>query len=320
LANLHLLLRARSFERWPLKVTFYAEDVYRVWTRWIGQHLELQGGNGLRDGIWVGMDDSMMKKAVGTTTMPDEVKGIHALNVTHAPLKPHIEKSQALLAGSQDCTLCSSSLPFSGASTLTCPSSSCNSKSHLTCLATHFLNTEKSKNATSTPPSLLPTTGSCPSCHTPLQWRDLVQELSLRMRGSKELEVLFKQPKMRKSRKTTAGAAATEEEEEEEEANSEPELDDEYDDEEAVGDGWHQLSESESELESIVEPLPAPTARPVASSSSKAGPSFRMPKETASARAGEKEKGSVKKKKSARSKEPEVMVEDSDLDDVEIIA
>lgn len=33
LANLHLLLRARSFERWPLKVTFYAEDVYRVWTR-----------------------------------------------------------------------------------------------------------------------------------------------------------------------------------------------------------------------------------------------------------------------------------------------
>jgi structure-specific endonuclease subunit SLX1 len=332
LANLHLLLRARSFERWPLKVTFYAEDVYRVWTRWIGQHLELQGGNGLREGIWVGMDESMASKAAAAATTtadetaPDAVKGIHALEVTHAPLKPHIEKSQALLATPENCTLCSSPLPLSGASTLTCPSSSCTSKAHLTCLATHFLNTEKSSNATNITPSLLPTTGSCPTCHTPLQWRDLVQELSLRMRGSKELEVLFKQPKTRKTRKnTTAGAAAVEEEEDEEEeeeeedpeaANFEPELDDEDDD---VGDGWHQLSESESELESLAEPVIA-VARPVASSSKKTAPSFRMPKESASTRAGAKEKGSAKKR-TALSKGPEVMIEDSDSgDDVEIIA
>ena len=48
-----------------------------------------------------------------------------------------------------------------------------------------------------------------------LSCRDNVA-FSLRMRGSKELEVLFKQPKIRKSRKNaTAGAAAVEEEEEE---------------------------------------------------------------------------------------------------------
>jgi structure-specific endonuclease subunit SLX1 len=327
LANLHLLLRARSFERWPLKVTFYAEDVYRVWTRWIGQHLELQGGNGLREGIWVGLDESAMKKATANDpTTLDAVKGIQALEVTHAPLKPHIEKSKALLASPENCMLCSSPLPLSGASTLTCPSTTCDSKSHLTCLATHFLNTEKSKTTTNTTPSLLPTTGSCPTCHTPLQWRDLVQELSLRMRGSKELEALFKQPKTRKTRKNaTAGAAAVEEEDEEEEddleaVNMEPELDDEDDD---VGDGWHQLSESESELESIAEPIaaaPPAAKRPVASSSKKTAPSFRMPKETASTRAGAKDKGSAKKK-TARSKGPEVMIEDSDSDDdVEVIA
>jgi len=144
------------------------------------------------------------------------------------------------------------------------------------------------------------------------------------MRGSKELEVLFKQPKTRKIRKNTAaGAVAVEEEEDEEEeeedleaANIEPELDDEDDD---VGDGWHQLSESESELESLAEPVIA-VARPVASSSKKTAPSFRMPKESASTRAGAKEKGSAKKR-TARSKGPEVMIEDSDSgDDVEIIA
>ena len=145
------------------------------------------------------------------------------------------------------------------------------------------------------------------------------------MRGSKELGALFKQPKIRKSRKNaTAGAAAVEEEEEEDgeeaAANSEPDLDEEEDDE-VVEDGWHQLSESESELEDIAEPIDTAVAtRPVVASSSKTGPSFRMPKESASAKAGAKEKGKGSaKKKSARSKGPEVMVEDSDLDDDVVI-
>jgi hypothetical protein len=45
-----------------------------------------------------------------------------------------------------------------------------------------------------------------------------------------------------------------------------------------------------------------------------------MPKENASAKAGAKEKGKGSaKKKPARSKGPEVMVEDSDLDDDVVI-
>jgi structure-specific endonuclease subunit SLX1 len=308
LANLHLLLRARSFERWPLKVTFYAEDVYRVWTRWIGQHLELQGGNGLREGLWVGMAEGMptaKKNASFPAPEPasdaDAPKGIHALDVTHALLKPQLEKSKTLLAAPQTCTLCSSAIPSSGASTLICPAPSCSNVSHLTCLATHFLATEsKSANKTDTT-SLLPTTGTCPTCSTPLHWHPLVQELSLRMRGEKEVQALFKPPRSRKRKGDEQAAAGAVEDEEAEE--SELELQEE--------DEWHHLSESGSEVEEAPV-IPSPVKK-----GKKAAPVFRKPKEFVGAVAGGKGKGKGKGK--ARATGPEVVVEDSDVDDEVIL-
>lgn len=316
LANLHLLLRARSFERWPLKVTFYAEDVYRVWTRWIGQHLELQGGNGLREGLWVGMAEDMVtaKKnanlpAPETAPDADVPKGIHALDVTHAPLKPQLEKSKTLLSTPQTCTLCSSAIPTSGASTLICPSPSCNNVSHLTCLATHFLATElKPANKTDTL-SLLPTTGTCPTCSTSLHWHPLVQELSLRMRGAKEVQALFKVPRSRKRKGDGQAAAGTVEDEEAEESELE------LQDEDVDGDGWHHLSDSGSEVEE------APVVPSPVKKGEKAVPVFRKPEEFVGSAAGVKgkAKGKAKGKGKGRATGPEVVVEDSDVDD-EVIA
>ena len=310
LANLHLLLQARSFERWPLKVTFYAEDVYRVWTRWIGQHLELQGGNGLREGLWVGMAEDMVTAKKGASLPAprpaadaDVPKGIYALDVTHAPLKPQLEKSKSLLSTPQTCTLCSTAIPTSGASTLICSSPSCNNVSHLTCLATHFLATEAKPANKSDTPSLLPTTGTCPTCSTPLQWQHLVQELSLRMRGEKEVQALFKVPRSRKRKGDEQAAAGAVEDEEAEE--SELELQDEDADE----DGWHHLSESGSEVEE------APGIPSPAKKGKTAAPVFRKPKEFVGAAVGAKGKGNGK----ARATGPEVVVEDSDVDD-EVIA
>jgi structure-specific endonuclease subunit SLX1 len=312
---LHLLLRARSFERWPLRVTFYAEDVYRVWTRWIGQHLELKGGNGLREGLWVGMAEGMAtttiaKKIASLPVPPPEPtleaaapKGIHALDVSHAPLKPQLEKAKTLLATPQKCTLCSRGIPTSGASSLICSSPSCNSITHLTCLATHFLATEKkSSDSDSTgTPSILPTTGTCPSCSTPLLWQTLAQELSLRMRGAKEVAALFKpvRTRKRKSDEQATGGAVEEEEEEAEESELEMQEED---------DGWHQLSDSASEADVPV--LPSPAAR------KKAAPASRKPKEFVGAAAGAKEKKKGKGKAKARATGPEVVVEDSDEDEV----
>jgi structure-specific endonuclease subunit SLX1 len=312
---LHLLLRARSFERWPLRVTFYAEDVYRVWTRWIGQHLELKGGNGLREGLWVGMAEGMAtttiaKKIASLPAPPPEPtaqeaaapKGIHALDVSHAPLKPQLEKAKTLLATPQKCTLCSRAIPTLGASSLICSSPSCNSITHLTCLATHFLTTEeKSSDSDSTgTPSILPTSGTCPSCSTPLLWQTLAQELSLRMRGAKEVAALFKPVRTRK-RKSDEQATAGAVEEEEEAEESELELQEE-------DDGWHKLSDSASEVDAPV--LSSPAAR------RKATPAFRKPKEFVEAAAGAKGKGRGKGKGKARATGPEVVVEDSDEDEV----
>lgn len=316
LANLHLLLRARSFERWPLKVTFYAEDVWKVWTRWIAQHLELEGGDGLREGIWVGLDESSKTSTNQTISDPSTAvaatpKGIHAIPVTHLPLKPHLEKSLHLLSSSavpQTCNLCTLPLPSSGASTLICPNPSCTSTTHLTCLAEHFLRghgeADKDKDKSSNS-FLLPTTGSCPACSTPLHWREVVQELSLRMRGEREVGAIFKPVRRGRKGKEINGnaAAATEggsEAGSESDDIAEPllEEDEEGDEDEGEG-GWHVLSETE---ESEVEDPAAPA---VGATSSAKAPGFRRP-------------GGFKAKKSAG---PEVVVEDSDGDDeVEIIA
>jgi structure-specific endonuclease subunit SLX1 len=188
-------------------------------------------------------------------------KGIHALDVTHNPFKPALAKSTALLTSKRirHCTLCTLLLPASGASTVLCPSQTCTAITHLTCLATHFLASE-TKTSTSTTtgntdtatPSILPTSGPCPSCSTTLQWHTLVSELSLRMRGEKEVKALFKVPRARKRK---GDIIAGEEEEEEEavggvEEQEESELEMMLDE-----DGWARVSESEdrSEIGEVVE-------------------------------------------------------------------
>lgn len=245
------------------------------------------------------------------TAEADTPKGIYALDVSHAPLKPQLEKSRTLLATPQTCTLCSLPTPSSGAGTLICPSPSCTSITHLTCLATHFLATEKSTSATAnnSTTSLLPTTGTCPTCSTPLHWQTLVQELSLRMRGEKEVQALFKPVRTRKRKATdeqvTAGAVDDEDGEE-----SELELDVLQDEDE---DGWHHLSDSGSEADVLdeVPPIPSPKGR------KKATPAFRKPRELVGAAA--KAKGKAKGKGKGRATGPEVVVEDSDVDDDEVV-
>lgn len=315
--------------------------MHRVWTRWIAQHLELKGGNGLREGIWVGMDESMSAMAKKNVPEPADsdatsdapaIKGIHALDVTHAPLKPHLSKSLALLDSSNPphkCTLCTSPLPASGASTLICPSATCNSTTHLTCLATHFLATERAERsddkASSTSlsktnalnaDSLLPTSGSCPSCSTPLAWRDLVLELSLRMRGQKETAALFKAPRKRKA-DATAVAAEIESEEEPLEHDSEELEDLEAEEEEA--DIWHQLSSSPVAADVRVDVEHAPSST---SKSKNAAAHREAPKVGSSSAVTGSEAAQTKttKTKKAQPAPAVIEIEDSDLNDEEILA
>ncbi|KAL1593854.1 Slx4p interacting protein [Paraconiothyrium brasiliense] len=73
----------------------------------------------------------------------------------------------------------------------------------LHCLSNWFLAEEGRQDA------LIPVEGTCPTCHTPLQWSTLMKELSLRTRGQKEVEAMFK-PKRKTKTGSTSESEATE--------------------------------------------------------------------------------------------------------------
>lgn len=190
LSNLHILLRAKSFERWPLQVRFFAADVFKFWERCNAKATE-----SVRDGIRIGMDESVV---VRNTTQPI---GIDALDVTFAPMKPMLEKSRTLLAGSAcACSVCHESLDSEKSLVLVCTADECKAASHLDCLSKHFLNAEHRGNA------IVPLEGECPTCKAYSSWKDLVTDLSLRVRGEKEAAALFKVRKSRKKAGTDLSA------------------------------------------------------------------------------------------------------------------
>ncbi|KAK5119917.1 hypothetical protein LTR85_007243 [Meristemomyces frigidus] len=225
LANLHLLLRASSFERWPLKVIFYAEDIHRVWVKLTSQQIEK-----LRPGIEVNFDDSSKFSAAGELDEPVAPKGIHALDVGYTGFKERLERSKITFESADwlHCAICHKGLSSGGALTLVCPDEDCAALTHIECLSARFLQAGSNREA------IVPTSGNCPGCATKLQWVDLVKELSLRMRGEKEVNAIFK--KRRRTKKQADAAAA-------DEASEESAEDEEMDD--AIPqDDWHELPES----------------------------------------------------------------------------
>ena len=175
------------------------------------------------------MCESMKAESAGAE---GELRGIRALDVGYVGLKPVLERNRNLFAAAEwlDCVVCRKGVPPSGAMTLVCPEETCSALSHVSCLSSAFLRAEGKEAA------IVPTLGACPKCKTKLQWVDLVKELSLRMRGTKEMEALFK---VRRSRKKQATAGA-------QELESEPSADEDDEDEPLPGgdDGWLVLDQS----------------------------------------------------------------------------
>lgn len=239
LANLHLLLRSNSFQRWPLRLTFYAEDVHRVWQKLIKQSVEK-----LRSDMLVGVDDlprdATKITAASIPTIPPENLAIQALDVGYDSLKPRIQKSQSIIENGQDCkcVVCQRPTPLNGAATLICAHDDCKAIYHVQCLSAKFLQEEEGTN----PQTMIPHSGHCPKCKNSLVWIDLVKELTLRMRGEKEIKALFRPKRARKN----ATAATTE-------AESAHSSADEEDDEpldsglEEEDDEWHDLRYSSDE-------------------------------------------------------------------------
>lgn len=196
LANLHILLRARSFQRWPLRVKFFAPDMFKAWQKVAGTFLEP-----LRHDLRVEVEQPSVH-VEGTSDLggSDERQnapsntGINALDVTYQPLKAVLEKSiSAVSSNNHACAVCRQSIESSQQMALVCPKDNCAAVSHLSCLSGHFLGKPTEQDQ-----PILPTTGSCPSCMTQLSWLDLVSDLSLRIRGEKERVVIFKERRRKK--------------------------------------------------------------------------------------------------------------------------
>ncbi|KAK6004541.1 hypothetical protein QM012_008403 [Aureobasidium pullulans] len=158
----------------------------------------------IRQGIEVGMDESVLQKAALEEDAVNPV-GIFKIDPTYQHMKTSLEKSRKLLAEPNiSCAICCSTLNSTKEMALVCPDQQCNSIFHVGCLSTHLLKGEYgAQNA------IVPTHGHCPSCKSSLSWTDLVKDLSLRIRGEKEVAALFKEPKRRKKNiKESAKSAA----------------------------------------------------------------------------------------------------------------
>lgn len=203
-------------------MTFYAEDVFRVWKKVIGSDNEK-----LLSGIEVAINPLNVNNLLEDTDIPRQ-SGIVAIDVSYAGLKPHLEKSKDVNFSASQCTLCAQALPRDGSMSLVCPTVDCNALGHLKCFASHFLGKGHE--------DIFPKSGNCPGCGSDLQWIDLVKELSLRMRGEKEIEKVLK---VKKPRGTQAQNQKASEMDGTNEVSEESESEDA-----ALQDDWHYLSDS----------------------------------------------------------------------------
>lgn len=204
LSNLHLLLRVPSFSRWPLELRFFCHDVFQVW-----QSRCARVTDEIRPGIQIVFDvkpaeETKLVDGSATTAHAISVKrkkstigegGVDGIDVGYRSMKGYLEKSLFLLAEGEAtiCAVCSKELGTQVTTAVICPNEGCRTASHSTCLAKRFLVEDGSDRP------VVPTTGSCPSCNAALNWIDLVKEMSLRIRGEKEVAQLMRKPRERKT-------------------------------------------------------------------------------------------------------------------------
>ena len=211
LENLHLLLRVPSIARWPLSLRFFSVDVYSNW-----QLFNARSGRIIRDGISVIMDQRQSLESFENDETTGSAKpglqwkrkasgkgGVEGLDLTYTPLKGHLEKSKSRLASSQmlRCAVCFDETEPLLQTVLICPQARCSAASHMFCLARSFLKEENTEG------SIIPISGTCPTCRAHSTWIDLVKEMSLRVKGEKEVAVLMGNARGRKTWMAKADAA-----------------------------------------------------------------------------------------------------------------
>ncbi|KAI0995487.1 Structure-specific endonuclease subunit [Podosphaera aphanis] len=215
LSNLHLLLRVPSFTRWPLELNFFSEDVYKVWQNVCGGSLDMLPGY-LKVKTDFPVEKSLIIQSEVDKTSGKPLHGIDRLSIDYSNQKAQIEKAKTIIDFEQErsCPICRVDLEHGQGIYTICPNSECKTVTHMTCLSNYFLQNDEE--------SMLPVEGSCPICHHKTRWVDIVKELSLRIRGEKEMKKLLKGKKKRASKilsRASSHAPTESSEEQDEEMN-----------------------------------------------------------------------------------------------------
>ncbi|POS88312.1 hypothetical protein EPUL_000367 [Erysiphe pulchra] len=186
LSNLHLLLRVPSFCRWPLELRFFSKGVFDKWSKYckntfeqIPKHISI-----LQDFSSAHMPSS--KDVFCDTGQKPFYLIAKELVIDYSNQKSHVEKTKNIFDFEQEgsCIICKICLKQNEGIYTVCPNPTCNSVTHMTCLSKYFLDGNNDL--------LIPIKGVCPACHTETRWIDFVKELSLRLRGQKEISNLLK--------------------------------------------------------------------------------------------------------------------------------
>ncbi|WYZ38239.1 hypothetical protein EsH8_III_000153 [Colletotrichum jinshuiense] len=184
LSNLQLLLSVPSFRRWPLRLHFFARDVYKAW-----QSQPATSAEPLCQPLDIVTDFG----ADPAAPSDDAPWGIHTLPLDYTPMKEYVEKGQSIMAFEREgsCVICKEALPHGQGLHAVCPNEGCEGVGHLSCWSRHMLHHEGEQQA------IIPVQGRCPQCGGDVRWVDVMKELTLRERGSKEIETLLKKKKRR---------------------------------------------------------------------------------------------------------------------------
>lgn len=121
--------------------------------------------------------------------------GIHALPLDYAPMKDYVAKGREVFGFEREggCVVCREHMaPGEGVYAL-CANDGCEGVGHLACWSRHMIPPREKE-------SILPVEGRCPKCAGEIRWVDMMRELTLRMRGSKEVDKLLKKKRVVKAK------------------------------------------------------------------------------------------------------------------------
>ena len=119
------------------------------------------------------------------------VGSVQNIQASYGGLRTYLEKTTLLLDDPQDltCHVCGVKIYPDNELIAVCPQVTCSCTNHVVCLSKKFLDEASGED------QFIPIQGSCPACKQNIQWSLMMQELSFRKRGGKELQAMLKKNK-----------------------------------------------------------------------------------------------------------------------------